>query len=324
MIRWLALIVAAGVLVRLVLNPYVLEYPLAATPIFNWLLYGYGVPALAFIVATRQFGSRGDDLTLPPCSKAGSIVFTTALLTLELRHFLTAHIDTPFTSLGRDSTNSLLWLAIAGVLLWLGARKQRPVLHWGGVVMFAAATVQIVLWQVLIANPLATGDPVGPTLVFDALSIAYALPALIYAAIAMRGLGPPALHWTARILAAFLAFLWLTLEIRHAFRGENLVWGSSGEGEWYAYSAGWLLFAVAGLGLGLYWRSELAAPGGARRDRARLRQGLPQRHGRADRHPPRPILYRARRRADRDRLRLSPPPASRYIKLPLHKCYKKL
>src|SRR6185312_15671140 len=163
-IRWLALIVAAGVLVRLVLNPYVLEYPLAATPIFNWLLYGYGVPALAFIVATRQFGSRGDDLTTAVL-EAGSIVFTTALLTLELRHFLTAHIDTPFTRLGRDSTNSLLWLAIAGGLLWL----------------------------VLIANPLATGDPVGPTLVFDALSVAYALPALIYAAIAMRGLGPPAL-----------------------------------------------------------------------------------------------------------------------------------
>ena len=82
-LRWLALGVAAVVLVRLVLNPYVLEYPLGATPIFNWLLYGYGVPAAAFIVATRQFGSRADD-RLVWVLEAGSAVFTLLLLTLEL------------------------------------------------------------------------------------------------------------------------------------------------------------------------------------------------------------------------------------------------
>ena len=61
-LRWLALGVAGVVLVRLVLNPYVLGYPIGPTPIFNWLLYGYGVPAASFIVATRQFGSRNDDV----------------------------------------------------------------------------------------------------------------------------------------------------------------------------------------------------------------------------------------------------------------------
>ena len=59
-------------LVRLALNPYALAYPMAA-PIFNWLLYGYGVPALAFIVATRQFGSRADDL-LVRMLEAGSLL----------------------------------------------------------------------------------------------------------------------------------------------------------------------------------------------------------------------------------------------------------
>src|SRR6185312_7033337 len=159
-IRWLALIVAAGVLVRLVLNPYVLEYPLAATPIFNWLLYGYGVPALAFIVATRQFGSRADDLTTAVL-EGGSILFGTALLTLELRHFFYARIDAPFTSLDLDSSNALLWLALAAGLMWLGRRRSRPVLFWGGVILFGLATVQVVLWQVFLANPLFTGEPVG-------------------------------------------------------------------------------------------------------------------------------------------------------------------
>ena len=57
-LRWLALGVAIVVLLRLAANPSLVDYPISA-PIFNWLLYGYGVPALAFIIATRQFGSRG-------------------------------------------------------------------------------------------------------------------------------------------------------------------------------------------------------------------------------------------------------------------------
>jgi len=71
--------VAIAVLARLVLNPCP-RLPARRDPIFNWLLYGYGIPALAFIVATRQFGSRADDLTTAVL-EAGSVVFTAALLT---------------------------------------------------------------------------------------------------------------------------------------------------------------------------------------------------------------------------------------------------
>ena len=187
-LRWLALGVAGAVLVRLFLNPYVLAYPLSATPIFNWLLYGYGVPALAFIAATRQFGSRADDL-LVAVLEGGSAIFTTALLTLELRHALYGRIDAPFTDLGRDSTQSLLWLGLAARLHWLGERRRRPVLRWGGTILFAVATVQIVLWQVMIADPFLTGEPIGAMIVFDRLTLAYALPALIYAGIALYRLG---------------------------------------------------------------------------------------------------------------------------------------
>jgi uncharacterized membrane protein len=254
-LRRLALGVAAGVLVRLALNPYVLSYPLSATPIFNWLLYGYGVPALAFIVATRQFGSRADDL-LVAVLEAGSLVFTTMLLSLELRHALYGRLDAPLGDLGRDATQSVLWLALAAFVLRLGERRARPVLIWGGILLFIAASVQAVLWQALIANPLWTGDSLGRAMVFDTVGLAYGLPALLYAAIAWLRLGPLALRWTARILAVGFGFVWLSLEIRHAFRGPVIAWGTSSQGEWYAYSAAWLAFAGAGLALGLWRRDE--------------------------------------------------------------------
>jgi uncharacterized membrane protein len=254
-LRWLASGVAAIVLVRLVLNPYLLDYPLSPTPIFNWLLYGYGVPALAFIAATRQFGSRADDV-LVRVLEAGSIAFSALLLTFELRHALYGRLDAPLGTLGRDAWQTLLWLVLAGFLLWLGERRRRPVVSWGGIVLFGMATAQAVIWQALIADPLVTAEPVGRWPVFDVLTLAYALPAAIYAAIVWFRLGPDQLRWLARILAASLAFLWLTLEIRHAFRGDVLTWGECSEAEWYAYSAAWLAIAGAGLAAGLAWRND--------------------------------------------------------------------
>jgi uncharacterized membrane protein len=93
-------------------------------------------------------------------------------------------------------------------------------------------------------------------MIFDVLTLAYGLPAILYAAIALLRLGPNWLRLAARILAAGLAFLWLSLEIRHAFQGTVLGMGNTGDAEWYTYSAGWLVFAGGGLAAGLIRRDE--------------------------------------------------------------------
>jgi uncharacterized membrane protein len=249
-LRHLALGVAAAVLVRLALNPEILRYPLSETPIFNWLLYGYGVPALAFIAATRQFGSRADD-ALVAVLEAGGILFSVLLLTFELRHALgDGQLDRSLGDLWHDAPQTLVWLGASAFLLNLGARRSRKVLVWGGIILFGLASTQAVLWQALVANPLWDEVSVGKWLVFDLLGLAYGLPALLYAVIAMLRRGPPALQWTARLLALGFGLLWASLEIRHFFQGELLT-GGLGEAEWYAYSAAWLAFAGAGFAIGL-------------------------------------------------------------------------
>ncbi|MFI4983128.1 MAG: DUF2339 domain-containing protein, partial [Nevskiales bacterium] len=239
-LRWLALGVAIIVLIRLVANPYVLEYPLAATPIFNWLLYGYGVPAAAFIVATRQFGSRADD-ALVWVLEAGSALFSLLLLSLELTHAIYGRLTiAPIDDFAAGAALIAAWSLFGGGLLALGEARQRPVLLWGGVLVLGWATLVAVLWQPIM---LLFGVRVGNLAIIDALLLADAVPALTYAVIAWRNPGRPVLRAIARVLAAAFAFAWVTLEIRHTFQGKVELFASSGEVEWYIYSVAWLAFA---------------------------------------------------------------------------------
>jgi uncharacterized membrane protein len=252
-LRHVALAVAAVVLVRLVMNPYVLEYPLGPAPILNWLLYGYGVPALAFVVATRQFGSRKDD-ALVWVLEAGSAAFLLLLLSLELVHAIYGRLTSAWLDdFGAGAALSALWFGFAAAMTVLGERRQRPVLRWGGRLLLAATTIVAIPWQFV---SLLFGVRVGNLPLLDALLFADAIPALVFAWLAWASPQRPLLSGIARVLAAAFAFAWVTLEIRHLFHAEVQLFGHSGEAEWYAYSVAWLAFAGIGLALGLVRRNE--------------------------------------------------------------------
>ena len=55
-------------------------------PIFNWLLYGYGIPALSFWAGSYYLRKRGDDAPLRMV-EAAAILFTVLLVFMEIRHF---------------------------------------------------------------------------------------------------------------------------------------------------------------------------------------------------------------------------------------------
>jgi len=46
LLRYVLWLLAATVTIRLVFNPYVLDYDVSASPILNWVLYGYGIAIL--------------------------------------------------------------------------------------------------------------------------------------------------------------------------------------------------------------------------------------------------------------------------------------
>jgi uncharacterized membrane protein len=129
-------IVAAAVLLRLLANPEVLDYhPRTGTPIFNWWLYGYGLPAASLLVAWDRL--RRDDEAkrahLPPLFAAAGGVVLFALVNLEIADLYStgSRVSLELTGGGfqKDMTYTLAWgvfaLALFGVGMAGGSRGAR-------------------------------------------------------------------------------------------------------------------------------------------------------------------------------------------------------
>ncbi|MFG1417812.1 DUF2339 domain-containing protein [Xanthobacter sp. V0B-10] len=242
------------VLARVGWEPSIAGADLGTTPVFNWLLWGYGVPALAFTGAARLLTPAGDDWSRRVLEGL-ALVFAVLLAALEVRHL--AHggdLDGAGTRLFETGLLAALYGAYAVGLARLAAVTGRALYRlFSDVVALLAALCA--LMALTADNPFATGEGVGG-LVFNDLLAAYALPAamaLLYA----EGQPPERrrLRLAASGLAVVLTLAYLTGQVARLFQGPVLAAEHIGAMEWYAYSATWLAFGIVLLGLGL-WRGS--------------------------------------------------------------------
>ena len=251
-LRPVAAFIAGVVLVRLVFNVHIVDYPVGDLVAANWVLYGYGVPTLAFFFAARGFRRRGDDL-LVTVLEGGCLVFATLLVSFEIRTLVEGRLDSPDYGLLEQSLNSVAWLSMA-YLVWIYAQRDpRPVLVCGWRILAGLGAVQVVLLQLLATNPLWSGAAVGEFPVVNLLFIAYAVPALFAYRFAeiLRAEGRLRLARAGGILCLVLVWTYLSLEVRRAFQGPILTLGPLGDAELYVYSAVWLGLALGLLGIGI-------------------------------------------------------------------------
>jgi uncharacterized membrane protein len=256
-LRVLVAVVGALVLARIGWEPRIVGKDIGTTPIFNWLLYGYGLPAAAFWLGGHLLRRRADDVPARMID-SGAIVLTVLAAFLEIRHFIS----------GGDiyaSTSSLAELALqvsVGLGMTIGLERLRlvtnSVVHDVGALMLAALTLAaIVLGPGLGENPMVTGEPVGGPFV-NLILLGYGLPAVLAATLALmaREVRPRPYSITAAVTAVALALGYLSLEVRTLFHGEVLSQGATSNAEQYTYSAVWLFFGVALLAVGVWLRSQ--------------------------------------------------------------------
>ncbi|CUU20989.1 bll2549 hypothetical protein CDS [Bradyrhizobium sp.] len=258
-LRRLAAIFAAIVTARIGYDPRIVGDAVGTTPIFNWLLWGYGLPAASFWGASIFLRRRGDD---PPLRivEAAAILFTALLAFMEIRHLATGGRMTSPPSLLEFALQVCVALAMAIGLERLRLRSHSIVHNVGAVALTAIAGLISVFGLLILENPwLLSSVDVGG-LVFNLLLLGYALPAVLMLLLsyAVAGHRPVAYANTIAGAALVFALTYLTLEIRRFYHGPVLLYGATTGAEQYTYSIGWLGFGVVLLGVGILVNSERA------------------------------------------------------------------
>jgi uncharacterized membrane protein len=255
-LRWLAAAVTACVFGRIAWDPRIVGDAVGTTPIFNWLLYGYGVPAASFWLAGHMLRRHRDDAPSRVVD-AAAILFTVLLIVLEVRHYITG--GDPYASgsaLAEAALDVSLLLAMVIGLERIRARSGSIIHDLGARLLAGIVFIVIVFSLGVSANPLFTGEPVGGPFV-NLILLGYGLPAVLAGALALitRETRPQWYSGTAAIAALALALGYLSLELRTLYHGPVLTEGATSDAEQYTYSAVWLIFGVALLAAGIWYRS---------------------------------------------------------------------
>jgi uncharacterized membrane protein len=256
-LRTLAAVVTALVLARIAREPRIVGPDVGTVPIFNWLLYGYGLPAAAFWLAGWRLRRRADDAPARIVDLA-AILFTLLLAFLEIRHFMTGgDVYRRSSGLAEVALHVWVWLALTIGLERLRQRTGSTVHNIGALVIAALALAGIVLGLGLIENPIVTGEPVGGPFL-NLILLGYGVPALLAGVLALvsRGTRPRPYGAAAAAAAVALALAYLTLQVTRLFHGPVLTEGASSDVEKYSYSAVWLAFGVVLLAAGIRLRSR--------------------------------------------------------------------
>lgn len=254
LLRYAVAAIGFIVLGRLAWNPRIMGDGVGRTPVFNWLLIGYGVPAACFAYAARLLEPKGTDLALRLCQSL-TVVFAGLLGFFEIRHLCNnGNVLHAGANHVESGLLTFMSLAFSFVLAKLHLGKANPVFDRAAFLFGAGALAIAILGLMLGANPLLTGEAVTGGAILNSLIPAYLLPGLaaLYVAKHARGARP---EWYLRavgILAVVLIFLYVTMLVRYAFHGADIsFYRETTAPEQWAYSVAWLALGIMFLAYGL-------------------------------------------------------------------------
>ncbi len=246
-----ALVIAMG---RIAWQPTIVDpSELGTTPVFNMLLAGYGIPAALAVLAT--FITRhSQSPRLRNALQALACFLVLLTIAILVRHAMNGGVlNDAVPTLGEQSIYTLLAIGASATLMALDLSAASPVFRYGGMALGVISVFMILTLHLLGLNPFMTGESTGGIPLFNLLLLAYLLPAIAYAGLALfaRNRRPLPYVGMLAVAAAVMAFAWATLSVRRFWQGEYIpFWNGFIQGELYSYSVVWLLIGIALLGLG--------------------------------------------------------------------------
>jgi uncharacterized membrane protein len=248
-------VAALGVLVllRVAWDPRIMGADIGSLPIFNWLLLGYGVPAVALWTASSLLREQAEDRATA-ITEALALLFAMLLVFFQIRHILGGGDVLRMTSSAVEQ--GLLFITAAGFSYGLHKLQQKRASHVLEIGSLVAGVISIgicILGLALAQNPLFTGERIVGPVGFSTLLLAYGLPALVATAITAlsRSSRPADITTLGSVIAIALLFAFVSLEVRHLFQGPVLSFARrTGQPEFWAYSVAWLSLGILLLAYG--------------------------------------------------------------------------
>lgn len=246
-------------------------FPVGEQPVFNWLLYGIGVPFLSFGMSSRLLRRLPPERRRPDDGKLILLVdLATAflgflLVSLEIRQlFHGSAVLTASFGLSEVASLAILWLAAAYLLTRLAERRREPKLIWAALLLAGLGAAAVIAGPLLLLNPLVIPIEIGASPIFNHGLYAFILPAICLLAVA-RAFDKTVLH--ERIydprdvmiingcrqiiggVALVVGFVGASILNRQLFTGSVVAWAQgdpfsdvTGDAELYGYSVAWLLY----------------------------------------------------------------------------------
>lgn len=150
-----ALALLAIAFVRLAANPAVLHYhPRAASPLFNWYLYAYGVAAACQFIAARLWSppdQKWSEVSLPGLLNALGVALLFLLMNIEIADFFSTGEALAFNlqgSLSQDLAYTLGWGGFGLALLLVGLSKESAAARWASFALLGVTIGKLFLHDV--------------------------------------------------------------------------------------------------------------------------------------------------------------------------------
>ena len=180
-LRYVGVALLCVAFVRLALNPAILEYHRrTATPIWNWYLYGYGLPILflfggAWLFRPPRQSSFERIAPTLLCSLGTILAFL--LLNIEIADYFSVGPTLTFSFSGnfaRDMTYSIAWALFAFALLLAGMKQKSRWVRYAGVALLLVTLAKLFLHDLVNLGPLyRIGAFIGVALILIVASFVY-------------------------------------------------------------------------------------------------------------------------------------------------------
>ncbi len=258
-LTWLAVALSALTLLAIATGPAFTPQEIGTWPILNGLILRVGLPATAVLFAGETLRRHRDGVEAGILQAVG-LVLAAIFVALQIRHIAGGgDITYGRYGLGEQSAYTLAALAFALGLQGIARRTRSDVYMIGSLVAGVIGAAGIAFAHLVIENPFFTGDSVGTGVFFNLILLGYLVPALAAAmvAAAARSVRPRWYVLGMALLALLLAFAYVSLMVRHAFRGEYLSGFTMSDAENWTYSAVWLVSGILLLAAGILLRSTV-------------------------------------------------------------------